>query len=414
MFRKTTLSRGRNRRGGRSGWARLGRAVRSGPAAFDPLQPDDRPDEDFEVTWRRVVKWRTFVALAFVGLWATGLEARLVYLQVVRHDFYLAQAIRQQRSVIRPEALRGDIVDRHGRLLAYSADADSIVADPALVDDPGETARAVCDALGDCSASERRDLASQLATDKRFTRIRRSRDVSPEQVSRVEALDLPGIVLRSQPLRYYPRLETAAHVVGFVGEDNQGRAGVEYSVRQGRAGRGRPGVRAGRRTPASAGHPRRARARARREARTHARSLPAVRHRTRAPRGRRSQPCRGRHGHRDGPVDRRDPRHGQLSDVQSEHLRSIDARRTPEPRDPGRLRARVDVQDRHRVGRARGPRGRTERSDRHPARLHHHSRPPEARLRHARERRASRSRTSSSSRATWARSRWDCGPGPGC
>lgn len=208
---------------------RLARAIRAQRDRFDPLRKADRPDSAFEASWPLQLKRRLLVVFAVSALWVVGIEARLVQLQVFQHDELTAQARSRQEKRLRTEALRGDIVDRHGNLLAYSVEADSIAADPSLVDVPAKTAAAVCDALGDCSAKERAELAARLGGDGRFTVVRRSRQVSPEQAKRVAALKLKGIVLPSDTRRYYPRFELAAHVLGFVGDDNNGQAGVEYA-----------------------------------------------------------------------------------------------------------------------------------------------------------------------------------------
>jgi cell division protein FtsI (penicillin-binding protein 3) len=213
---------------------RLGRAVIDRMEPIDPFSADERPDRKLDAAWRPVVKRRALCALAFLAVWAVTLEARLVMLQVVQHDSRLAEAIAQQESEIRPEAPRGDILDREGRLLAYSVDADSIVADPSLIK-PSErrkTAEAICDALRDCTRKDRDELVRTLSSPKRFVYVRRSRTVLPDQVARVDALGLTGILLRTEPRRYYPYAELAAHVLGFVGLDNTGQAGVEYSFDQ--------------------------------------------------------------------------------------------------------------------------------------------------------------------------------------
>ena len=59
-------------------------------------------------------------------LWSIGIEARLVYLQVVRHEDLTSRAERQQSRTIEAPAKRGEILDRRGRVLAYSVDADTI------------------------------------------------------------------------------------------------------------------------------------------------------------------------------------------------------------------------------------------------------------------------------------------------
>lgn len=185
--------------------------------------------DDSSQAWRTTVRRRAAVALVLVGLWMTGVQARLVFLQVVAHEKYASDANGQQESVLRLEALRGDIVDRNGRAMAYSVDANSIFADPKLVVDPDKTAAALCAALGDCSARERLELPRKLRQSGRFSYIRRSRQVSPEQVARVAALELAGIGLQPDTGRYYPLGSLAAHIIGFVDQDNRGQAGIEYA-----------------------------------------------------------------------------------------------------------------------------------------------------------------------------------------
>jgi len=202
-------------------------------------------DESSSHAWRQVVRRRTFVALACVAAWVAIAQARLVHLQVVRYDKYAAAARSQQQSRLTIEALRGDIVDRNGRLLAYSVRARAIFADPALVEDPAATAEDVCRALGDCSAKERRELATKLREPRRHVYIRRSRQVSPAQVDRVAARHLPGIGFERDTGRYYPYGSLAAHILGWVGQDNSGQAGIEYAFEReirGVAGIGRAQV----------------------------------------------------------------------------------------------------------------------------------------------------------------------------
>jgi cell division protein FtsI (penicillin-binding protein 3) len=54
-----------------------------------------------------------------------------------------------------------------------------------------------------------------------------ARRIEPDQANQIEAMKLPGIRLRKEPKRYYPNGSLAAHVLGFVGLDGIGLAGIE-------------------------------------------------------------------------------------------------------------------------------------------------------------------------------------------
>jgi len=181
--------------------------------------------------WRATVRSRLAIAAVVFALWTAGIEARLLYLQVFRHAELVARARSQQMQTIEPPAERGDIVDRHGRLLAFSVDAESLWADPTRIEDPSLTAARVCEALDSCDASRRRTLEQLMRTRERDGRrvqfVWLERKLSPGEEARIRALGLPGIELLKESRRFYPNRELLAHVLGYVGTDNQGLAGLE-------------------------------------------------------------------------------------------------------------------------------------------------------------------------------------------
>jgi cell division protein FtsI (penicillin-binding protein 3) len=160
-----------------------------------------------------------------VGLWTAGIQGRLLYLQVVRHSDLQARADRQHNRTIAAPAKRGEILDRNGNVLAYSVDADTIFADPSEVEDPDKAARLVCAAIEGCSGEDRREMAKDLRRDSQFVYL--ARKVSRADAQRVRALDLKGIAFLKESRRFYPKKELAAHVLGYVGLDNTGLAGLE-------------------------------------------------------------------------------------------------------------------------------------------------------------------------------------------
>ena len=168
---------------------------------------------------------RLMVAAAALVLWVAGIEARLLVLQVIQHDDLVARAERQQMSTVPAPAKRGEIFDRHGRLLAYSVDADTIYAVPTDISDPAKTAAALCQALDDCTKKAREELQERLSQPRAFAYVKRR--ATPMQVKRVLALDLDGIGFRKESKRFYPNRELAANLLGYVGVDNVGLGGIE-------------------------------------------------------------------------------------------------------------------------------------------------------------------------------------------
>jgi cell division protein FtsI (penicillin-binding protein 3) len=193
----------------------------------------DTPSND----WRRTVRRRLAVAAAAFLLWSIGIEARLVYLQVYRHDDLAARAERQQSRTVEAAAKRGEITDRDGRVLAYSVDADSIYAVPTEISDADAAAAALCGALDDCTRKERQALADRIRRGRAFVYVRRQ--ATPEQARRVAELDLEGVGFMKESRRFYPNKELGAHLLGYVGIDNEGLGGIEATydkLIKGRAG----------------------------------------------------------------------------------------------------------------------------------------------------------------------------------
>ena len=193
---------------------------RNGEAPAERSAPDDRLQE-----WRPLTRRRLLVGITLFGLWAAGIEARLVHMQVIQHETLVARAERQQNRSITLHPKRGEILDREGRVLAYSVDADTIYAVPTDIDNPVATVAAVCGALGDCTPAWRRTIEKRLGQQRAFAYVRRQ--VSPDVARRVAALQLDGIGFMKENRRYYPNKTLAAHLLGYVGIDNQGLSGIE-------------------------------------------------------------------------------------------------------------------------------------------------------------------------------------------
>jgi len=166
--------------------------------------------------WRDILRRRVVTIAAMLAVWAVAIEGRLVLLQVVRHGELMARAERQQMRTQPLPPKRGDILDRHGRILATSVDADSIVAVPSEISDAKDVVQKLCGALGDCTSKDQQNLVERLSQPRAFAYVRRQ--VPQDQAQRVAALNLDGIGSVKESKRFYPNRELAAHLlpVGVV------------------------------------------------------------------------------------------------------------------------------------------------------------------------------------------------------
>jgi cell division protein FtsI (penicillin-binding protein 3) len=185
--------------------------------------------------WRPRFRRRVLVTAAAVAVWSIGIQARLVYLQVLDHAELRLRAERQWSRTREVPPKRGDLVDRHGRVLAYSVDGHAVYAEPPLVVDPDETARRVCEAIDGCTHGDREAFRERLRKPKAFQYLWRR--ATPGDAARLRALRLPGIGILSEQRRYYPNRELAAHVLGFTSLDNIGLGGIESTYNDQISGR---------------------------------------------------------------------------------------------------------------------------------------------------------------------------------
>jgi cell division protein FtsI (penicillin-binding protein 3) len=164
----------------------------------------------------RLVALFVIMALAF-----SGVAARLILLQIREADAYNALAREQRIRTISLPAARGSILDRDGHELALSLPARAVYADPRLVEDPLDTAEVLAPVLDQGVGT----LRQALETDSAFVYLARRMD--PGVARRIEELKLPGIGFLDESKRHYPGDDLAAQLLGFVGLDDVGLAGLE-------------------------------------------------------------------------------------------------------------------------------------------------------------------------------------------
>lgn len=170
----------------------------------------------------KVFQTRLGLLVLFFVAWSCLIVFRLVDLQIVRYPEMRERARRQQTRVFEISPKRGTIYDRRNRELAVSIKVESVFAVPLEITDKPGTADLLAAALGLSPGKVRRRLEGSRS----FCWIKRKVDFP--QVQKVRELSLPGIYFETENKRFYPKRELAAHVLGYVGMDNEGLAGLEH------------------------------------------------------------------------------------------------------------------------------------------------------------------------------------------
>lgn len=150
---------------------------------------------------------------------------RLFYLQVIRSDYYAAQARSSQLKQYEIPAERGGIYAYDGKEivpLVLNETRYRITADPEIVKDTQKTAETLSPVLGKSTE----DIKKQLEADSRYEVLATKQ--TKEQKEKVDALKLAGIFTNEKvPLRVYIQGAIAGQILGFVNDAGDGNYGIE-------------------------------------------------------------------------------------------------------------------------------------------------------------------------------------------
>jgi len=173
-----------------------------------------------------------FVGCALVLVW------RLYTFQVVDTDWYQQMAQDERHAEIPIVPTRGSLLDTNGNPLAVSVPYNSVYVLGNLVGN-GDRADKVAAALSSVLETPAGQLRANI--DPTSNRPVVLKSAVPSAVAQeVQQLGLPGIYLDKEPVRQYPEGSLGAQILGFVGKDFSGLAGLELSYNQELAGT--PGV----------------------------------------------------------------------------------------------------------------------------------------------------------------------------
>jgi stage V sporulation protein D (sporulation-specific penicillin-binding protein) len=177
-------------------------------------------------TFARVSPVRAKVIFYACLLTAAYLVWRLYDVQVLHGALYAREALAQRSDTVEVFARRGSVLDRNGNVLVRSLPSQSVYAVPRDLTDPDAAAAKLAKIFG------KLDPATVAGMhDKKSWFVWIARKVPHDQTDRVLALNINGVALKEEEtgLRVDPAGRLAATVLGFVGTDENGLDGIEYS-----------------------------------------------------------------------------------------------------------------------------------------------------------------------------------------
>ncbi|WP_456431631.1 penicillin-binding protein 2 [Thermosulfuriphilus sp.] len=173
----------------------------------------------FEESDNGALRTRFNLAYGLVLILFSVLIVRLWFLQILHgHEYRLRAEENRIRRVLIPPP-RGNIIDREGRLLAGVRPCFNLSVIPEDVKDMEALLKEISRLSGIDEELLRQNLAAQRQRAP-FRPVILARDLDRQTVARIEArrYKLPGIFIQVEPKRYYPHRNTAAHLIGYLGE----------------------------------------------------------------------------------------------------------------------------------------------------------------------------------------------------
>ena len=149
---------------------------------------------------------------------------RIVYIEMIDYKKLSSLATDLWSRDLPIEADRGLILDRNGVILADNITTTSLVLVPSQIENKAEVTEILADILG----VSYEEMESHVYKNTSIERVHpEGRRLSYEIADEIDSYGFAGVYLVKESKRYYPYGETLAHVLGYVGIDNQGLGGIE-------------------------------------------------------------------------------------------------------------------------------------------------------------------------------------------
>jgi penicillin-binding protein 2 len=166
---------------------------------------------------------QSIVLMAIISAGLVGaIGSRLAYLQLTQGVKYRQVAEQNRVRTVAKPPVRGNILDRKGRLLAGNRLSHSVFVWPMVTKkESWPQTRARIAQILEIDPTEIQDKISKFNVSS-VQRVRISRDITPAQIVALQeyATDTEGVDVDIESIRHYPHGSVGAHVLGYTGELN--------------------------------------------------------------------------------------------------------------------------------------------------------------------------------------------------
>lgn len=152
----------------------------------------------------------------------------LCFISISYKLIIVATATPEHKSIYaKGDYFRREIVDRNGVLLAINLPGSSAFANPQKMIDINDAVEKLSKNI---SGIDKKKLLSELKNARSFAWIKR--DLTSKEQKIIHDLGIPGIYFEEEQKRVYTQGSILSHLIGYVGRDNDGLAGLEKSYNE--------------------------------------------------------------------------------------------------------------------------------------------------------------------------------------
>lgn len=166
------------------------------------------------------------MVLVIIILFGTAIIGRLIFLQILKHDYYQALAKGQQTHFLENIQERGEVflTDKEGNLypLAINKNCILVYASPNEIQDRESASKVLSSIL---NLDQDWILAKIQKSDTLYQGLKNR--LSGEEEFQVKKAGIAGVYLKKEICRYYPQDDLNSHLIGFVGGEGGGQYGIE-------------------------------------------------------------------------------------------------------------------------------------------------------------------------------------------